>query len=45
MQSIEARREYKSTFACVARIFREEGVLAFWSGAVPRLVRLTVRDD
>ncbi|KAI9860150.1 MAG: hypothetical protein M1813_006260 [Trichoglossum hirsutum] len=40
MQSIEARKEYKNTFVCAARIFREEGMLAFWSGAVPRLVRL-----
>ncbi|KAJ9647027.1 hypothetical protein H2201_007196 [Coniosporium apollinis] len=40
MQSIEARKEYKNTFNCAARIFREEGVLTFWSGAVPRLARL-----
>ena len=44
MQSIEARREYSNSFACAARIFRDEGVLTFWSGALPRLVRLSVRD-
>jgi len=42
MQSIEARKEYKNTFDCAARIFREEGVLTFWSGAVPRLARLVL---
>ncbi|KAI9802755.1 MAG: hypothetical protein M1826_005047 [Phylliscum demangeonii] len=42
MQSIEARREYRNSFACAAKIFRQEGILTFWSGAVPRLVRLTV---
>ena len=40
MQSLEARKEYKNSFACAARIFRDEGVLTFWSGAVPRLARL-----
>ncbi|KAI9822927.1 MAG: hypothetical protein M1832_002952 [Thelocarpon impressellum] len=42
MQSIEARKDYKNSFQCAARIFREEGVLAFWSGALPRLVRLSL---
>ncbi|KAF2086327.1 mitochondrial tricarboxylate transporter [Saccharata proteae CBS 121410] len=40
MQSIEARQEYKNSFVCAARIFKEEGILTFWSGAVPRLARL-----
>lgn len=42
MQSIEARSEYKNSFACAARIVREEGVLTLWSGAVPRLARLVL---
>lgn len=42
MQSIHAREEYKNSFACAAKIFRDEGLLTFWSGALPRLVRLTV---
>jgi len=40
MQSLEARSAYKNSLDCVAKIFREEGVLTFWSGAVPRLGRL-----
>jgi len=40
MQSIEAKKEYRNSFNCAARIFREEGLLAFWSGALPRLGRL-----
>lgn len=40
MQSIEARKEYKNSFVCAARMFREEGLLVFWSGALPRLARL-----
>jgi solute carrier family 25 citrate transporter 1 len=40
MQSIEARKEYKNSFSCAAKIFKEEGVLTFWSGALPRLARL-----
>ncbi|KAI4168032.1 MAG: hypothetical protein LQ343_006739 [Gyalolechia ehrenbergii] len=40
MQSIAARREYKNSFVCAARIFKDEGIFTFWSGAVPRLARL-----
>ena len=40
MQSIEARKEYKNTFTCATRILKDEGVLTFWSGALPRLARL-----
>lgn len=40
MQSIEAKKEYRNTFVCASRIFKEEGLLTFWSGALPRLGRL-----
>ena len=40
MQSIEARNLYKNSFACAATIFKNEGLFTFWSGALPRLVRL-----
>jgi solute carrier family 25 citrate transporter 1 len=40
MQSIEARKEYKNSFVCASRIFKEEGIRTFWSGALPRLGRL-----
>ena len=42
MQSIEARQLYGNTFRCAAMIFRQEGVLTFWSGALPRLARLVL---
>ncbi|PHH74328.1 hypothetical protein CDD80_3167 [Ophiocordyceps camponoti-rufipedis] len=42
MQSIEARSVYGSTLRCATVIFRDEGVLTFWSGAVPRLARLVL---
>ena len=42
MQSLEARQHYKNSFACVASIFKTEGVLTFWSGALPRLGRLSL---
>lgn len=42
MQSIDARGQYRNSFHCAVRIFQEEGILVFWSGAVPRLVRLMV---
>lgn len=42
MQSIGARKEYSNSFVCANRMLREEGVRIFWSGAVPRLVRLVL---
>ncbi|KAI2634428.1 putative transport protein [Xylaria nigripes] len=42
MQSIEARSVYGNTLRCAALIFRHEGVLTFWSGALPRLARLVL---
>lgn len=42
MQSIEARTQYKNSFVCAARIFKDEGVLTFWSGAMPRFARLVL---
>ena len=42
MQSLDAKKEYKSTWHCATRVFREEGILAFWKGATPRLGRLVV---
>ncbi|KAF2459639.1 tricarboxylate transport protein, mitochondrial precursor [Lineolata rhizophorae] len=42
MQSIEARNVYKNSFSCAARIFKEEGILTFWSGTLPRLARLVM---
>jgi len=40
MQSIDATKNYKNSFYCAASIFKQEGILTFWSGAVPRLARL-----
>ncbi|PFH58607.1 hypothetical protein XA68_13448 [Ophiocordyceps unilateralis] len=42
MQSIEARRVYGNTLRCATVIFRDEGILTFWSGALPRLARLVL---
>ncbi|KAI5460360.1 mitochondrial carrier domain-containing protein [Mariannaea sp. PMI_226] len=42
MQSIEARKMYGNSFRCATMIFKQEGVLTFWSGALPRLVRLVL---
>ena len=42
MQSLEARSQYRNSFHCAYRIFTEEGVLRFWTGTTPRLVRLVV---
>ncbi|RKF56948.1 Tricarboxylate transporter FUM11 [Erysiphe neolycopersici] len=40
MQGIEARTLYKNSFTCASLIAKNEGILTFWSGAMPRLVRL-----
>lgn len=40
MQSLEASKNYRNSFACAASIFKNEGFFTLWSGAVPRLARL-----
>ncbi|XP_069683586.1 putative tricarboxylate transport protein, mitochondrial [Periplaneta americana] len=39
MQGLEARK-YKNTLDCAIQILKQEGVLAFYKGAVPRLGRV-----
>ncbi|QPG73735.1 CtIP- endonuclease [Brettanomyces nanus] len=40
MQSLDSAKMYSSTFNCFVKIFKQEGLLAFWKGATPRLGRL-----
>lgn len=40
MQAIDSKGMYRNSIDCGVKIFREEGVLKLWSGAVPRLGRL-----
>ncbi|CEJ82998.1 Putative Tricarboxylate transporter [[Torrubiella] hemipterigena] len=42
MQSIEAKQLYGNTWRCATMIFKQEGILTFWSGALPRLARLVL---
>jgi solute carrier family 25 citrate transporter 1 len=42
MQSIDAKALYSNSFRCASLIFKDEGVLTFWSGALPRLARLVL---
>jgi solute carrier family 25 citrate transporter 1 len=42
MQSLEASKNYKNSFVCASKIFKDEGLFTFWSGAFPRLARLTL---
>jgi solute carrier family 25 citrate transporter 1 len=42
MQSIDAKASYGNSFRCAAIIFKQEGLLTFWSGALPRLARLVL---
>ncbi|KAL1708867.1 mitochondrial carrier domain-containing protein [Schizophyllum commune] len=40
MQSLDARSQYRGVLHCAYRIATEEGILRFWTGTGPRLVRL-----
>lgn len=42
MQTLEAPTKYRNTFHCAAVTLRQEGLLAFWRGATPRLARLVL---
>ncbi|KAL2886836.1 putative mitochondrial carrier C19G12.05 [Ceratocystis lukuohia] len=42
MQSIEAKAMYGNSIRCATLIFKHEGLLTFWSGAMPRLARLVM---
>ncbi|KAL3952905.1 hypothetical protein ACCO45_012848 [Purpureocillium lilacinum] len=42
MQSPDAKQLYGNTMRCAGLIFKQEGVLTFWSGALPRLARLVM---
>ncbi|KAL2441474.1 Mitochondrial citrate transporter A [Exophiala dermatitidis] len=42
MQSLEAQKTYRNSLHCATEIFKKEGILTFWSGALPRLGRLTL---
>lgn len=43
MQSIDARAQYRNSIDAAVKLVRNEGALALWAGAVPRLARLTVQ--
>lgn len=40
MQSIDSKGLYKNSIDCAIKIFKDEGFLKLWSGALPRLGRL-----
>ncbi|KAI9205289.1 mitochondrial carrier domain-containing protein [Polychytrium aggregatum] len=40
MQSLNAKALYKNSAHCLYRVARDEGILALWKGATPRLGRL-----
>ncbi|KAG0246412.1 hypothetical protein BGX31_002379 [Mortierella sp. GBA43] len=42
MQGLRARELYKGSLDCAWKVFKNEGVLAFWKGATPRLARLSM---
>ena len=42
MQAIDSKGQYRNSIDCGVKIFREEGVLKLWSGALPRLGRLVL---
>ncbi|KAI9322990.1 mitochondrial carrier domain-containing protein [Zopfochytrium polystomum] len=40
MQALDARQRYRNSADCLVKVVREDGVLALWKGATPRLGRL-----
>lgn len=42
MQSLDGKQRYGNSLRCVWIVLKDEGVLAFWKGATPRLGRLMV---
>ncbi|KAF9916501.1 hypothetical protein BX616_003606 [Lobosporangium transversale] len=42
MQGLRATELYGGAFDCAWKVLKNEGVLAFWKGATPRLARLSV---
>jgi len=42
MQSLDAAKKYKNSVDCFFQILRKEGLLAFYSGVLPRLVRVSL---
>lgn len=40
MQAIDSKGMYRNSIDCGVKIFKQEGVLKLWSGALPRLGRL-----
>ncbi|KAG0230059.1 hypothetical protein BGW42_001163 [Actinomortierella wolfii] len=42
MQGLHAKEMYSGVFDCAWKVLKNEGLLAFWKGATPRLARLTM---
>ncbi|KAF9583474.1 hypothetical protein BGW38_009381 [Lunasporangiospora selenospora] len=42
MQGLHARQLYSGVMDCCWKVFKSEGILSFWSGATPRLARLSM---
>jgi len=36
------QKKYKNSFDCAYQIYKNEGLLAFYSGVLPRLVRVSL---
>jgi len=42
MQSLDARKKYRNSFHCAYKTYTEDGLLRFWAGTTPRLMRLVL---
>ncbi|KAF8928592.1 hypothetical protein BGZ58_009553 [Dissophora ornata] len=42
MQGLKAKELYSGALDCAWKLFKNEGILAFWRGATPRLARLSM---